>query len=475
MPPRTPMSRVLAGEELHDLEIVSRRTGQDRRYLATGRPILAPDGERIVAVVALHDVTAAHQREVLRAALHAVSSALAEAPTAADGVEAAIGALAGALGWAFAEYWHADEDDQSMARVAVWQQPGSDFSEFVRAASDRQPRGKGLAGRVWDVRRGIWLPDLRTPDPWFLRTEAAAAAGLRTAVALPVVADGHLLGVITLLHQQPVAAAPELVEALESVCAQIGEYLLLATERERLLHHQQEQMAALAEVSRMKSDLVAVVSHELRNPIAVVRAYAELLADDPGLDAEPRRFAEIIDNASQRMMHIVTDLLTLAETDRAPLDLQQRTLALDDLLRQAAEEQRLAAGEKHLDLVEDYGATLPVHGDPDRLRQAFDNLLINAIKYTPAGGTVSVCGAIEDGEVVVRVSDTGIGVPPDQLPQLFTRFFRASTARKAGIRGTGLGLTISKAIIDAHGGTIAAGPHEPTGTEFTVRLPLMHA
>jgi signal transduction histidine kinase/PAS domain-containing protein len=472
-PASTPMARVLAGEQLHDVEIVSRATGQDRRYAARGRPIVAPDGHRLGAAVALRDVTAAHQREILRAALHAVSSSLAEARTAADAVQAAIAALAGALGWAVAEYWHADEDDQSMARVAVWQQPGRDLASFVEAPVERLPRGTGLVGRVWDVRRGMWLPDVTVPGSPFLRVDAAEAAGLRTAVALPVMGGGRLLGVITLLREEPFAAGPDVVETLEAMCAQVGEYLLLATERERLLHHQEQQVAALGEVSRMKSELVAVVSHELRNPIAVVRAYAELLIDDDDLDAEQRHFAEIIDSASRRMMHIVTDLLTLAETDRAPLELQQRTLALEVLLRQAVDEQRLAAADKQLQLTEDHASTLPVHGDPDRLRQAIDNLLINAIKYTPTGGTVAVHGDIEDGEVVVRISDTGIGIPPEQLPQLFTRFFRASTARKAGIRGTGLGLTISKTIIDAHGGTITAGPHEPAGTEFTVRLPLV--
>ncbi|MGN6608749.1 MAG: ATP-binding protein [Jatrophihabitans sp.] len=472
-PPDTPLSRALHGEQVQDVEIVSRRTDVERRYMVTGRPITSEHGTPLGAVVALHDVTTAHERQTLREALHAVSTALAEARSAEEATHAAIAALADALGWEYAEFWHADHDEQSLVRVTWWHREGIDAQALIDTAPAERPRGRGLVGRVWDVRRSVWVPDLGKDEGYVDRGPAALQAGLRTAVGLPVVGHGTLLGVIAMLRTRPVTAGPELVGVLEAVTAQIGEYLVLATERERLLHRQAEQLTALGEVSRMKSDLVAVVSHELRNPIAVIRAYAELLTDETDLDDEQRRFAEIIDNAAQRMMHIVTDLLTLAESDAGPLTLQQRTLALDEVLRAAADEQRFAADEKELSLVVDVHGTLLVHGDRDRLRQAIDNLLINAIKYTPNGGTVRVEGDIEDAEVVVHVRDTGIGVPPEQLPQLFTRFFRATTARRAGIRGTGLGLSITRRIVEAHGGTVEAAANEPAGTVFTVRLPLV--
>ncbi|GGS76307.1 hypothetical protein GCM10010156_38830 [Planobispora rosea] len=253
------------------------------------------------------------------------------------------------------------------------------------------------------------------------------------------------------------------------------------------------------ERDRVKDELVALVSHELRNPIGTIRGYVEMLLETAGLTETQRRFADVIDRTSAHLLHLVDDLLDLTRLDAGQISVEARPVSLTRLVREAVEDHRGAAEAKRLAVSVETTPPLPVHADPLRLRQVLDNLLSNAIKYTPEGGAVTVTAApysaglakyaepVEFAELgdpysggadpagqsaVVTVSDTGIGIPPEQYGQLFSRFFRASTAREAGIKGTGLGLAITKAIVEAHGGTIAAGPREGGGTVLTVRLPI---
>ncbi|WP_327011371.1 ATP-binding protein [Dactylosporangium sp. NBC_01737] len=260
---------------------------------------------------------------------------------------------------------------------------------------------------------------------------------------------------------------------LDGMSTNVTERRLLAEHREELLAEQRQQVARLRELDRMKDDLVALVSHELRNPIGTILGYAEIIGDEPGVTDEVRRYGEVIRRHSSHMQQLVDDLLDLARLGSASLAVDPRPLSLTRALREAVEDHRPAAEGRDLTIRLEPGANLTVRADPARLRQVLDNLLSNAVKYTPAGGTVTVTasGADGSGTASISVSDTGIGIPAEQYQQLFTRFFRASTALAQGIKGTGLGLAVTKAIVDAHHGTITATPAEPTGTTFTFTLP----
>ncbi|MBG0817720.1 ATP-binding protein [Planomonospora sp. ID82291] len=288
----------------------------------------------------------------------------------------------------------------------------------------------------------------------------------------------------------------------DGICTDVTERHRLEEELGRLLAREQEQVHRLRDLDRMKDELVALVSHEIRSPVAVIRSYAEMLADVPGLEDEPRMFADVIDRRSTHLQQLVDDLLDLARLDAGQVAVDPRPVSLTRLVRQAVDDHRAAAAAKDLTITTDLAVHLPVHADPVRLRQVLDNLLSNAVKYTPAGGAVTVTagcdgGSGEDGHgggdedadgdgdgdgghraeecvsgaVAVTVADTGIGVPAEEYPRLFDRFFRASTAQEAGIKGTGLGLAVTRAIVEAHGGSVAAAPREGGGTVFTVRLP----
>ncbi|MBG0813380.1 PAS domain S-box protein [Planomonospora sp. ID82291] len=297
---------------------------------------------------------------------------------------------------------------------------------------------------------------------------------------------------------------------IDGISSDVTERRRLATERERLLLQEQRQVKRLRQLDAMKDELMAVVTHELRNPIGAIRGYAELLADDPDLTDAQRTFTDVIDRKSAHLQSLVDDLLDLARLDAGHVTVERRPIDLDQVVRQAVDEHRPAADAKRLALVADLPVRLPMHADALRMRQVLDNLLSNALKYTPDGGTVTVAARRDSGDrpaaahpadptadptaehgaahpaehgadhgtdhgaehgAVVTVADTGIGIPAEEYGQLFSRFFRASTAQDAGIKGTGLGLAIARAIVEAHDGTLTAAARAGGGTVFTVRLP----
>ncbi|MBU2665999.1 PAS domain S-box protein [Actinoplanes bogorensis] len=245
----------------------------------------------------------------------------------------------------------------------------------------------------------------------------------------------------------------------------------LSERRERLLEQEREQVEQLRQLDRMKDELSAVVIHELRNPVGVIKAYTEVLLESPALAEAERKQATVVDRTTRHLQELVDDLLDLARLDAGHISIDPAPMAAGGVLREVVDNHQLSAAAKNLTVHATIKPDLAVYADPQRLRQALDNLLSNAIKYTPEGGTVSVTAEHDGESVVISISDTGIGIPAEQYPHLFSRFFRASNATKAGIKGTGLGLAVTKAIIDAHEGTLTAAPAPGGGTEFTISLP----
>jgi PAS domain S-box-containing protein len=257
----------------------------------------------------------------------------------------------------------------------------------------------------------------------------------------------------------------------DGLSTNITERRELADQREHLLAQQRDQVRRLHELDRMKDELVAVVSHELRNPIAIIRGYTELLLTDPELAPPHRDDIANIDRTGAHLQHLVDDLLDLARLEADPTAINSQPLDLGPLIHDITQTYQRAATTHHVTLTTDVNVTEAVTGDAVRLRQVLDNLLSNAIKYTPDGGKVTVAANSSAAGITIAVTDTGIGVPADQYPKLFTRFFRASTAISRGIKGTGLGLAVTKSIVEAHHGTINAQPGPDGGTSITVTLP----
>jgi signal transduction histidine kinase len=230
------------------------------------------------------------------------------------------------------------------------------------------------------------------------------------------------------------------------------------------------EITALRESERVKDEFVATVSHELRTPLTSIVGYTEVLLDSQELSADQRAFLEVINRNAARLRRLVGDLLFFAQVESGKLTLEKGRVELRALAEHALEAARPAAEAAGIVLELDSPDEVEIRGDRARLEQLLDNLLSNAVKFTLPGGRVYVRVAAVEEDAVVEVSDTGIGVPADEVTNLFRRFFRASSATSRQIPGTGLGLAIAKAIVDAHGGSIDAESSD-SGTTFTIRLP----
>jgi PAS domain S-box-containing protein len=230
-----------------------------------------------------------------------------------------------------------------------------------------------------------------------------------------------------------------------------------------------------AEVARMKDQFVGMISHELRTPLSSIVGFVDLLQHDLDhpLTDEQLGFVAVIERNAQRLLTLVGDLLFTAqvESGRFPLDVSDTDVTA--VVRAAVTSAGPHAAREGIDVVTRLPETpVRLEADAQRLGQAIDNLVSNALKFTPRGGTVTVAVDERDAQVVVSVRDTGMGIPADEQQKLFTRFFRASTATRNAVPGVGLGLTITRAIVHAHGGELQFESEEGVGTEFRMLLPV---
>jgi signal transduction histidine kinase len=227
------------------------------------------------------------------------------------------------------------------------------------------------------------------------------------------------------------------------------------------------------EVAKLKDEFVGLISHELRTPLSSILGYLELMRDDDEaeLSESQLQYLGVAERNAHRLLRLVGDLLFTAQVESGKFNLDQRCQDLAPIVSASVESARPHATSMGIML----RATVPtgshVHVDAVRLGQACDNLISNAIKFTPAGGTVTVSLDDSSPHAVVTVSDTGIGISPDELDKLFTKFFRASTATRNAVPGVGLGLAITKAIVKAHGGDMDVQSEEGVGTTFSLSVP----
>jgi two-component system NtrC family sensor kinase len=231
-----------------------------------------------------------------------------------------------------------------------------------------------------------------------------------------------------------------------------------------------QDITHLKELDRIKSEFVTTVSHDLRSPLTAILGYVELIGRVGPVSDQQAEFIRRIQFSVQSITSLITDLLDLGRIE-AGFDTQKEVTHLPLVLRYAVDGSRPRTEAKHLIVVVDVPDDLPpVLANPPRLRQVAANLIENAINYTPEGGTVTVKARSDDGQLVISVSDTGIGIPLADQPYVFDKFYRAANARD-DYTGTGLGLSIVKSIVENHNGRIWVDSKPGAGTTFTVMLP----
>lgn len=231
-----------------------------------------------------------------------------------------------------------------------------------------------------------------------------------------------------------------------------------------------EDISHLKMLDRLKSDFIHTISHDLRSPLTAIMGYVELLDRVGPLNEQQKQFVKHVQNSAQNITTLVNDLLDLGSIE-AGFDTRKDDVSLAQILQFTVDNLGRQIIDKKLDFSVNVDPGLPIlRGNPIRLRQMVDNLLVNAIKYTPEGGRVTVCLRREDSQVIFEVSDTGVGIPPAEQLHIFEKFYRASNAPK-GTPGTGLGLAIVRSIVENHQGRIWVESKVGQGTKFVVILP----
>jgi signal transduction histidine kinase len=245
-------------------------------------------------------------------------------------------------------------------------------------------------------------------------------------------------------------------------------YLAESANRERRRAETAEQR------ERMKMDLVSSLAHDIKNPLGLIIGYAEIVKETMGQQPEEKEKSELLGRIhanALRIIGLVTGFLDASKAEAGKLEISQLPISVNRLLEEAARQQESDIRKRELKLELNLDDKVPdVHGDETQLDRAFWNLFSNAIKFTPAGGTITITSKRDDRYVSVSFQDTGVGIPERQLPLLFSQFQRLEGSERA--EGTGLGLFIVKTIVDAHHGKIQVQSMAGQGSTFTVLLPI---
>jgi signal transduction histidine kinase len=337
--------------------------------------------------------------------------------------------------------------------------------------------------KCFDRIEALAITDLRGPEG--ARGLGCVPPDFGACYAVPVISLRGALGVLALNSPQPYEDGDYVLNCMKAMASQLSSSMTqerLRTEltekasQLRLTNSQLEHVIdELREVDRVKTGFLNAVSHELRTPLATIQGYAELLEDGAAGDLSPQQdsFVSRISGASFQLKCLVDDLLDLACLNAGKFRLEPRALHYPDLLRNVVGQLQVISDRKHQTLTLDVETEIPpMELDPLRVTQVVNNLVSNAVKYTPEHGSVYVRAFITDRMVRTEVRDTGIGIPEEHRKMLFSNFHRVDNRLSREDGGVGLGLAISKGFVEAHGGSIDFISSPGEGSTFWFELPI---
>jgi signal transduction histidine kinase len=368
------------------------------------------------------------------------------------------------------------------------------ISDEAYGVSANSYRSGDLTDLGWLLSYVLWAAAALHPSMTLLsraprRSESSVVHPVRIVLLTAALLSAPFVVLVQYLRDRPLGALPIVVAgAAISIFVVLRLYVIVraleeSRERERSARADAEQAQTLlaqqndqlVEADRLKDEFVALISHDLRTPLTSIIGYVELSLEDvePPLDAERRGYLQIVSRSSERLLRLVDDLLFVARLQAGRLVLKRSHLDLRTIAAQAVEEARPRAEAKQLAIEFVGDAPVPIAADKGRLFQLLDNLITNAIKFTPEGGRVKVHASPTGNGALLEVVDTGIGLGPEEAELVFDRFFRSERVVAEQVPGTGLGLFIARAIVEAHDGTIVATSREGRGTSFRIELPAL--
>jgi PAS domain S-box-containing protein len=471
------LRRLRAGEVLDSYE--ARMLCKDGRtkYVRITSSVYREAGRFVHTRSFTRDTTERKRTESRLALQYAVTRILSESVEVSEGAQEILRAACETLDWDVGVLWKVDHQEGVLRCLEICHATSRATPEFDHATRTFVfKKGVGLPGRIWETAKSYWIDNVVT-DPNFPRAPVALREGLRGAFGFPILVGSEVWGVIEFFSQDIREADDNLMRLASGIGGQIGQFTQrkrAEAERAELLERERAARADAEKANRLKDEFLATLSHELRTPLNAVIGWSRMLGSGR-LDRENSKHAlEVIERNAWAQKQIIEDILDVSrvitgklQLNRSPVDLVAVVDAALDAVRPAME-----AKEIKIETIIDASLRM-ISGDPDRLQQVVWNVLSNAAKFTPNGGSVEISVNQTETHVLIRVMDTGPGIDPDFLPHVFERFRQGdgSTTRTHG--GLGLGLAIVRHLVELHGGTIAVeNRKDDAGTIFTIRLPL---
>jgi signal transduction histidine kinase len=329
---------------------------------------------------------------------------------------------------------------------------------------------QGILGRLPSERQPVQVPDITVGSYSSPISAALIEAGYRAVVALPLVREDRLIGALTMNRKTPGEFPPETIQLLQTFATQSA----LAIQNARLFRELADKSRQLEVASQHKSEFLANMSHELRTPLNAIIGFSEVLSERMfgELNEKQDEYLKDIYASGTHLLSLINDILDLSkiEAGRMELELSDFDLptALENALMLVRERARRRAIALHTSIDNRLGE---IRADERKIRQVVLNLLSNAIKFTPEGGHIEVAAMPRDGFVEVSVSDTGVGIAPEDQEAIFEEFRQVGTADKKA-EGTGLGLTLCRKFVELHGGRIWVKSQRGEGSTFTFTIPV---
>jgi signal transduction histidine kinase len=327
---------------------------------------------------------------------------------------------------------------------------------------ERIPIGKGVSGTVAATGRPVIVPDVTEHENYIV-----ADPEMRSEMAAPMRIGDEIIGVLDVESRSPAAFD----EPSLGVLTRLADQIALVAHSNRLLSQQRETMRRLQELDQMKSDFIAITSHELRTPITAIRGFVNTLQrnqDRLTMD-QLTNFMQIIDRQSARLARLVEDLLFVSRIEAGTIRFEAEPVDLGRFLPESAESLGPEVRSRVRVDVEPTGAI--VRTDPHRLDQILRNLVENALKFSPPDTEVRIDATVRDDWFQLAVTDHGVGIPPEDLPRIFDRFHQVGQVMTREIEGAGLGLYITKRLVEAMGGTVTVASVPGQGSTFRIWLP----
>jgi signal transduction histidine kinase len=316
------------------------------------------------------------------------------------------------------------------------------------------------------------VPDITVPAAYEGRLrEILVESGVRAILAVPMVREGRLIGCLAVTRNQPGEFPAETIELLRTFATQSA----LAIQNARLFHEIEDKSRQLEAASRHKSEFLANMSHELRTPLNAVIGFSEVLIQRMfgALNDKQEEYLKDIYASGQHLLSLINDILDLSKIEAGRMELAPAPFHLPSALENAVTLVRERAGRHGIALQVDINPRLgEVVGDERKVKQVLLNLLSNAVKFTPEGGRMSLKAVLTNGLVEISVSDTGIGIAPEDQAAIFEEFRQVGSDETRKQEGTGLGLTLAKKFVELHGGRLWVESELGRGSTFTFTLPV---